>query len=575
MDGPNRSQPLPNREWCNPDLKLDWNPFATNQLTPYLPSRDGPLTQNGPPSTVRALEDSGAAAHAVGQLPELVELILSFASESLLYSCLFVCKAYSSIAKKYIWRELPEAIPLLSLLGPIITTGQPNSPSASWVSFPPALHLSPPRLKVATFKTFRTPPTTSQWENFNTYAKYVKIIAPDYLTWSQGTTDHDWPLDQAEYSESSSVDGERCCSPAKCPISDDALAVLLSQDKEVPHLHAPLSAQFPLAPSLELLTFTFGSPYAPATSFLPFIGPQLAILNLLYHVCLTHIASDGLIRRISESLRALAVFFSTYGPLPVLQRLQICLDNKHLLITPGYEAINEAILEVLDGCTQLRYIQLPPFSRHEHLLSKLQKFTQLTSLTVSFRTSAEMTLFAEGLVSSHLDLRRLRLAHNGFSPTPIRVINPLLKLRNLTLLSIKSYSGMVVSPNGLPWSFCPIFLRELSDAWPNLESLILRPSNYVSIQSLESFQDSNIFPRLTSLALSIDNFTQEPPTLKEVSAAVRLLRPLQSLHTLAIDTPWGSKEDTQAIITYAERIGSSKAKILLNGSLPGSRSDSW
>lgn len=268
------------------------------------------------------------------------------------------------------------------------------------------------------------------------------------------------------------------------------------------------------------------------------------------------------------------MLFSTHGPLPVLQRLQICLENKHLSIIPGYEGINEAILDVLDGCTQLRYIQLPPFSRHEYLLSKLQKFTQLTSLTVSFSTSAEMTLFAEGVASSHLDLRRLRLAHSGFSPTPMRVINPLLKLRNLVLLSIKSYSAIVVSSNGLPWNFSPIFLRELSDAWPHLESLMLRPSHYISIKSLASFQDSNIFPQLTRLALSIDNYTQEVPTFKEVSAAVRLLRPLQSLHTLAIDTPWGSTGDTLAMITYAERIGSSKAKILLNGSLPGSRYDS-
>lgn len=83
-----------------------------------------------------ALIGSNVSAHAVGQIPELVDRILSFAYRPVLHNCLFVCKAYNRIATKYLWSILTSAIPLLNLLGPISPTGRAGSHVAGWVSSP-------------------------------------------------------------------------------------------------------------------------------------------------------------------------------------------------------------------------------------------------------------------------------------------------------------------------------------------------------------------------------------------------------------------------------------------------------
>ncbi|KIO23587.1 hypothetical protein M407DRAFT_26959 [Tulasnella calospora MUT 4182] len=553
MKPPNRSQSLPNRGWCIPHSELPWVPLVAFQRNPYSPGQATPA-RNDLPSVLQVSADLNAAAQAFGQIPELVDLMMSFASEPLLYDCLFVCKAYNSIAKKYLWEKLSSAIPLLSLLGPIITTGKPDSPSASW--------------------NFRTPPNKSQRENLNEHAKLVKAIAPMDCPWMYGTTDYSRHLDQSKYGRPDAI---LCCNPAKCPMSLDALAIIESPETGVPHPQPQSIGRFSLIPNLEHLTFSFGNPYTAPNSFLPFIGPKLETLNLHYHICLKNIAGGHLIGCVSESLQLLAMPFSTHGPLPFLQRLQICLDNRYLAINLGYEAINEAILNVLDGCKHVRDIELPSFSSHERLLSKLRELSHLATLTVSFNTDGEMMLFAEGLASSHLNLRKLRLAHHGYSPTPMRILTPLLKLSRLVLLSIKSYAAGVISSDGLPWNLSPMFLQDLSEAWPSLESFSFFPSQCLTIQSLASFQNSNLFPHLTHLALRIDSGFHEPPAMKTVSAALRLMRPLRSLQTLAMDTPGGwrpSPGEMFAMITYAERIGPSKLKVLLNGEPPRGRYDS-
>ncbi|KAG8964925.1 hypothetical protein FRC05_003531 [Tulasnella sp. 425] len=261
---------------------------------------------------------SSPATYAVGQIPELVELILGFASKLSLYNCLFVCKAYSNIATKHIWRDLPSAIPLLKLLGPILTMGEPGLTNPSWIRF----------------------------------------------------------------------------------------------------------------------------------------------------------------------------------------------DEQESSLWYGYGEVEDAILHVLDHCTELRYIKLPPFLEHEHLLSTVQKLRQLSSLSVSFVTPEEMVSFAEGIADSLPNLRKLGLSHRGYTSTPReQLFTPLLKLSNLVEFSIEKYSqtSIIDLEDDPPWLLTLPFLQKLSTAWPELESLGLHPPNYVHMKSLESFQDSELFPKLTYLAIDIEN----------------------------------------------------------------------
>lgn len=376
-------------------------------------------------------------------------------------------------------------------------------------------------------------------------------------------------------------DDTECCKSSIFPISNEALKILETQEPK--SLQSCSIGQLSLTPNLNQLAFAFGSSYTPPAAFLPFLWSGLVTLDLLYHVCVRvfHSPADEttrLIKHISESLRALDTCPSDRSPLPFLHRLYICLGHEELSMFRGYEEINSVILDVLDKCIELREVKLPPFHRQDNLLARFQNLAQLSSITVSFSTLEEMISFAEGIVPTHPNLRKLRLGHHAYSSTSIDVLKPLLKLRNLAKLSIESYWAYTSEPRlAPPWFLSTTFLQELSDAWPNLESLTLSPSNYINLRSLESFQNSNLFPRLKRLALDIDNVIQKPPTRKDVVGAVRSIRPLRSLQRLEIytstDTMVGTG-DTFALMTYAERIGSSRMDILLNGESPRGRYDS-
>ncbi|KAG8903416.1 hypothetical protein FRC01_009203, partial [Tulasnella sp. 417] len=283
--------------------------------------------------------------HFVGQVQELVDLIFSFAQRPLLHSCLFVCKAYSCIAKKYLWREPPSTILLFNLLGPITTVEQPGSYFDCW--------------------TFSPSPSEAQWERFYAYAKYVKNIAQS-SSWSLGTTDlFDPELTQwSDHEDSDSEDLELVEDESRsalyskspiCTISDEALAVL--ETPKPKSLRLSSIGQLSLIPNLEQLNFTFGNSYTPPTAFLPFLRPGLVSLDLRYHVCARVFEySDEtamLMLHISESLRALATCPPNRSPLPSLRRLKIRLDDGDLSLLRGYEDINRAILEVLDKSTEL------------------------------------------------------------------------------------------------------------------------------------------------------------------------------------------------------------------------------
>ncbi|KAG8940479.1 hypothetical protein FRC00_013007 [Tulasnella sp. 408] len=583
-----RSQSLPTVQSyiSNPEMDLD--------VFSYRDNRRQHLRGSAAPNNVSFVEPlmgSSAVAHVVGHIPELVDLILAFAHRPLLYTCLFVCRTYSCIAKKYLWRLLPSAIPLFNLLGPMIKVGQPDSYFDYWA--------------------FRAPPSELQWQKFREYAKYVKTIAQP-SSWSCGTTDNNSSLDlgpvqsprdsesghrEPEDLESEDPDSEdsesedsewvqthdddtECWKSSTFPISSEALAIL--ETEEPKSLQSSSIGQLSLTPNLNQLAFAFGSSYTPPTAFLPFLGPGLVTLDLLYHVCVRvfHNRDETirLIKHISESLRALDTYPSDRSPLPSLHRLRICLGHEELSMCRGYDEINKVILDVLDKCIELREVKLPPFHRQDHLLARFQNLAQLSSITVSFSTFEEMISFAEGIVSTHPNLRKLRLGHHAYSSTSIDVLKPLLKLRNLTKLSIESYwaynSDFRVET---PWFLSTTFLQNLSNAWPNLESLTLSPSKYINLRSLESFQDSKLFPRLRRLALAIEDIIQEPPTRKDVAGAVRSIRPLRSLRQLEIYTPRDTMfgtGNTFALMTYAERIGSSQMYILLNGESPRGRYDS-
>ncbi|KAG8906957.1 hypothetical protein FRC01_007855, partial [Tulasnella sp. 417] len=100
--------------------------------------------------------------------------------------------------------------------------------------FPPISWLSDTH-PVAAVDVFSSPLTNSQRENFNAHAKFVKAIDPVFYSWTNGTTDYDWPLDQSGNTISTDPDSDHtkyCCHPAKCPMSRDALAKLGPQENE-------------------------------------------------------------------------------------------------------------------------------------------------------------------------------------------------------------------------------------------------------------------------------------------------------------------------------------------------------
>lgn len=125
-----RSQSLPTPRSYISDSEMGLDEFS------YRDNRHQQLRSSAIPndvSFVGPLMGSNAVAH-VGHVPELVDLILSFANRPLLFKCLFVCEMYSYIARKYLWRLLPSAVPLFNLLGPMITIGQPERNFDCWVS---------------------------------------------------------------------------------------------------------------------------------------------------------------------------------------------------------------------------------------------------------------------------------------------------------------------------------------------------------------------------------------------------------------------------------------------------------
>ncbi|KAG8910336.1 hypothetical protein FRC01_006388, partial [Tulasnella sp. 417] len=527
MYRPKRSNSLPETWECIPHFELGW-PFSvlsrSDRRHYLLLSQQDTLAKKDQFPNIRAQEELSKAAYKVGQIRELVELILSFASKHLLSRCMLVFKAYNQIAKKYLWQELRHVGMLLNLLGTITPIGEACTPSSSW--------------------DLDTPPTDSQWENFDAYAQYVKSIT----SWSESECNGTTELRHSEELDCAFNKHTHCGCLEYRTISRAALAMLEARQKKVSHPASPSVTRCSLLPNLERLTFVFKSLYTTSTAFLPFIGPKLVTLDLLYHLCPEDVASGRLIALMSESLGALALFFSTHGPLPFLKRLKIGMkivhwysrrpepDLIHQAFTM-YGAIDDVLLNVLGLCPHLQYLELPPFSKHKRLLGNVLKLPLLTDLAVSFQNSEEMMLFAEGLASSHVNLRKLRLGHYGECTTPVRVLQPLRKLRHLEELSIKSYLGHIMALVGLPWNLCPSLLHELSDAWPKLESLTLCPSPSISIQTLESFRDSNLFFHLTHLDLRVDNLGREPPTLTEVSTTVRLIQPLRSLKTLAMEIP--------------------------------------
>lgn len=133
MKYPNRSQSTPVVPLRRPNFEMGWEAFIAFPHDRRLQGAD-----DLPPVERASPVYSSPATYVAGQIPELVDLILGFASKPSLYNCLFVCKAYSNIAKKHIWRDLPSAIPLLKLLGPIVTFDQFGY-AISWVSRPPPI----------------------------------------------------------------------------------------------------------------------------------------------------------------------------------------------------------------------------------------------------------------------------------------------------------------------------------------------------------------------------------------------------------------------------------------------------
>ncbi|KAG9045390.1 hypothetical protein FS837_006381 [Tulasnella sp. UAMH 9824] len=468
--------------------------------------------------------------YTVGQLAEIVDVILSFSSRSSLYNCALVCKSYYGVAIKYLWRRLPSALPILSLLGDIEYFGPYVN---KW--------------------TFATTPSQSSWENFHKFARHVEVIAGRAQTWSRGTLDYDYD-DSArgdEHPEQLKRCWDRCYGG--CYIDQTTL------DQIVQHQYSAGGAiRTPLIPNLEHLEFTFSRFPGPPKAFLPLLGPKLRTFILLYHTCGLLIPYEGDTaarqRVISQGVRELAEF---EGEIP-LERLELSVQASQTFAV-GYQEIDEAFLLALKRYTKLRRVKAPTFHRHGDLVSGIRHLRHLRYLSVTFQNPEVLTSFVKLFAPEHPDILHLELEYRrSDEATPRSILDPLLHCHDLISLALTTYYGR--STRISPWPLPDVY--GMSDAWPKLESLTLCPHGFIPLEDLEAFQDAEIFPKLKSLTLAINSVGTTSPSLP-----VQLsLRSLQSLQVFTIQTlPRTTGKDIPALIKYVARIGTPKTRIELSG----------
>ncbi|TCD63646.1 hypothetical protein EIP91_005163 [Steccherinum ochraceum] len=96
-------------------------------------------------------------SHKVFQIPEIVELILSFLDRRENTNTARVCRRWSDIALTLLWRDVPDVFPLFSILSPLDTSGRRGSTGFEYV--------------------FTRNLGASDWERFSRYARRVRILA--------------------------------------------------------------------------------------------------------------------------------------------------------------------------------------------------------------------------------------------------------------------------------------------------------------------------------------------------------------------------------------------------------------
>ncbi|KIO23581.1 hypothetical protein M407DRAFT_9364 [Tulasnella calospora MUT 4182] len=402
----------------------------------------------------------------LGQIAEIIDVILSFTSRSSLYNCALVCKSYHDIAIKYLWRTIPSAWPLLSFLG--IVCPEFDIDGITW--------------------RFSTTPSQSSWESFDKFAKYVEVIARRTSSGPRGTMDYRFGPSDLGYDGIEEEDGftDRCCG------RDCIDRVTLNQITQ--HQYSAGGAlRTPLIPNLERLDFTFSQFRAPPETFVPFLGPKLKKLTLSYHSCM-RISDQYLIllqRLIRQGLQELAKFESEIP----LENLEISVQASNYSAM-RYQEINEAILLVLERYTKLRRLKAPTFLRHDGLVSGLRHLSHLQSLSVTFKNPEVLMSFLKSFCPEHPNIRHLELEHENDIATPRSILDPLLDCHGLISLSITTYlAGRTSRPSN--WPLPDVHM--MSEAWPQLELLTLCPWGIIPLEDLEAFQDTELFPHLKSL----------------------------------------------------------------------------
>ncbi|KAG8978285.1 hypothetical protein FRB90_008499, partial [Tulasnella sp. 427] len=329
----------------------------------------------------------GPAMYKVGQIEELVNHILMFASRSALYNCLLVCKSYYYAAIPNLWEEIPSAWPLLHLLGGIERIeGIPGVSPEAW--------------------KFTSCPVNSDWELFADRAKYVKIISRPNPSWSRGTMDyHDPWMGREDTDEDETIDVCRDRS------SIHPLALVQLMDNPAAASNGSFSKKA-LLPNLEHLEFTFSRFQAPPEAFVPLLGPNLKSLRLFYHLCSRmRVDREGVVgqqRLIRQGLQALAEYAGELS----LEELEVSLEC--LLFLGGeYQDINNACIQVLRRFKYLHRLQTPPFARHEQLALALQSFSRPRSLAVAFERAQELFSFVTVFAPNHPNIEVLELEHRN------------------------------------------------------------------------------------------------------------------------------------------------------------------
>ncbi|KAG8964927.1 hypothetical protein FRC05_003533 [Tulasnella sp. 425] len=464
--------------------------------------------------------DPTLAMYTVGQMAEIMEVILSFASRSSLYNCTLVCKSYHDIAIKYLWRRLPSAWPLLRLLGSI---------------------------ELLEFADGFVP----------TYGQEPWVIARRTPSWSRGTMDYYNAQHVSAKGEEDDGEGDESgdCCYSRCRMHRDTLQQIVQHQYSA----SGGALRAPLVPNLEHLEFTFSRCLAPPGAFTPLLGPKIKSLSLLYHLCPRMFDDfDGPKRLIQQGLQELAEFEGEIH----LKRLEISLQYLTGLLGP-HQDINNAFVLVLERHTQLCHVKSPPFSRHNVLVSGLRHLNNLRSLSVAFETAGQLMAFVTAFAPEHPNIRVLDLAHRSNDTTPQSILDPLFHCRSLINLSITTYGrsrNMRISWWSLP------DVHKMSEAWPELQALTLHPRGTFALKDLGMFQSPNLFPRLKKLLLPIHCVGATIPSLQ-----VQLrLRSLPSLQTFTIeDCGEINADDIPALIKYAARIGTKKTRIEPGGHAVG------